>query len=84
MSHFKKALQIQKLKEEVEQLQSELKLTKQLLDAEKNKLSIAKYRSEKEDIIHLKLEKKYEKLNEQYGKLEIENLSLRETLKVIL
>lgn len=70
--------------EEIKELNERVRILERDLKIAENKLHIVNFRSEQEDVIHLKLEKKYNKLNQDFGKLEIENLKLRDLLKDIL
>lgn len=84
MSVIKVALEIKDLKEQLLDYQNRNRTLQHYLDAEENKVSFVKEKLEQLEIELLKVQKAYGKLNEEYGKLEHENLSLRETLKVIL
>lgn len=84
MSILKPALEIISLKEENRELVDRINQLNIFRDMEVSKAAKEKYEKEKVEIELLKLQKEHQKLKEQYGNLEIENLSLRETLKIVL
>lgn len=70
--------------EEIKKLQEQVRILERDLKIANDRLHITNYRSEQEEIIHLKLEKRFNKLNESYGALESENYKLRDLLKDLL
>jgi chromosome segregation ATPase len=86
--HFKCTVALMDKEEVINELNEQIRILKRDLDIEQKKVAKLKhnfnYTIEKSELAYAKLEKKYNKLNEEYGKLENENLSLRDTLKVVL
>jgi hypothetical protein len=86
--HFKCTVALMEKDEVIAELNERIRILERDLGIEQNRVAKLKhnfhYTIEKSELAYVKLEKKYNKLNEEYGKLENENLSLRDTLKVVL
>lgn len=84
MGTLKNALQINELKQENLELTSRIQTLEIFNRMETSKFENERAAKEKVEIELLKLQKEFNRLNEQYGKLEIENDVLRSALKVTL